>query len=94
MFKNDFVELIVHSVRCMNDFTENSDPEAGEEQPTPPLPEKTAYSDYSNIEIAPPAPSYHRSNSGNRKSKVSLLRIFHRGSTASLNESDGHDSKT
>eukprot|EP00105_Crassostrea_gigas_P042991 XP_019927139.1 PREDICTED: dedicator of cytokinesis protein 1 isoform X1 [Crassostrea gigas] len=47
---------------------ENSDFELGDEMPTPPLPEKTAYSDYSNVEITP-SPSHHRANSGNRKSK-------------------------
>ncbi|XP_062566377.1 dedicator of cytokinesis protein 1-like isoform X2 [Saccostrea cucullata] len=44
------------------------DSEQGDEMPTPPLPEKTSFSDYSNVEISS-SPSHARSNSGNRKSK-------------------------
>nr|XP_022344054.1 dedicator of cytokinesis protein 1-like isoform X2 [Crassostrea virginica] len=46
---------------------ENSDQELGDD--TPPLPEKTAYSDYTNVEITPSPSSHHRANTGNRKSK-------------------------
>lgn len=51
--------------------------------------EKTVYFDYSNVEITFFF-FYYRVNSGNRKFKVSFLRIFYRGFIVSLNEIDGY----
>ena len=64
-------------------FPDNaSDTESSDEPP--PLPEKTAFSDYSNLPEGQSPVSAR--NAANRKSKVGFLRIFARSSTSGISE--------